>query len=100
MQSAQSPNAVALVISGDVQGGQGDRDLTDRDEDGDLAGRLGRRRIGPGRYPADAGTKRVVQGALIDVRRVADENDGPAGVLVVAALTKPVGSPANAIGLR
>ena len=50
-----------------------------------LAGRLGRRRIGPGRYPADAGTKRVVQGALVDVRRVADENDGPAGVLVVAA---------------
>ena len=34
-------DAVALVISGDVQGGQGDRDLTDRDEDGDLAGRLG-----------------------------------------------------------
>ena len=34
---------------------------------------------------ADIGAERVVLGAFVDARQVAEEQDGPAGVLVVAA---------------
>jgi len=34
---------------------------------------------------ADGGPERVVLGAFVDAGQVADEEDGPAGVLVVAA---------------
>jgi hypothetical protein len=78
--------AVALVVGGYVQGGQEGPDVAGRDEDGVLAGWLGRRRFGPGRRDlADVGPERVVLGAFVDAREVADEQDGPGGVRVVAA---------------
>jgi len=51
--------AVALVIGGYVQGGQDGLDLAGLNQDCVLAGRLGRRRLRPGRYLADVGAERV-----------------------------------------
>src|SRR6266851_5110700 len=77
--------AVAFVVGGYIQGDQQVLDLADRDEDGVLSDRGERLRFRPRRYLADAGAERVVQGAFVDVRQVADENNGPGSVLVVAA---------------
>ena len=52
--------------------------LPGRNGDG-VAGRLGRRRLRPGRYLAVVRAERVARGAFVDVRQVADENDGPGG---------------------
>jgi len=72
-------SAVALVIGGDIQGDQDGLDLTGHNQDGVLPGRFGRRALRLGRYLADGGAERVVQGAFVDVRQVADQNDDPGG---------------------
>jgi hypothetical protein len=78
--------AVTLVIGGSIQSDQEGLDLAGWDEDGVLGGRFGRRRFRRRRrWLVDIRAERVVLGALVDVREVADEQDGPGGVRGVAA---------------
>ena len=57
---------VALIIGGDVQGGQKGLDLASRDQDDTVAGWFRLRRFGPGRrWLVDVGAERVVLGALV-----------------------------------
>ena len=76
--------AIALVVGGYVQGDQEVLDLAGRDEDG-VPGWPRRRRLRPRRYLADVGAERVVQGAFVNVREVADQHNGSGCMLVVAA---------------
>jgi hypothetical protein len=78
-------DAVAFIVGSDVQGGQEGLDLVGRDADGVLRDRFGRCAFGRGRPGLVVRAERVVLGAFIDVRQVADEQDGAAGVLVVGA---------------
>ena len=77
--------AIALVVGGYVQGDQEVLDLAGRDEDGVRAGWPRQRRLRPRRYLADVGAERVVQGAFVNVREVADQHNGSGCMLVVAA---------------
>ena len=75
--------AVALVVSGNVQGDQEGLDLLGWNDDGVLAGWFGRRRFGPRRNLAEGGAERVILGALVDVPEAADHSDGLVSVLAV-----------------
>src|ERR1039457_693488 len=77
--------AVAHVVGGDIQRDQHGLPVAGRDDDRGTAvwaGRLGCRLRGW--RLVDGGPVRVVLGAFVDACQVADEEDGAAGVLVVA----------------